>query len=304
MRWRKLGRIYAPAGLGDWALSHAAVPIALRLDSHRWRIYFSARDRRNRAHTGFFEIDLRRPARPLRVHERPVLSPGGLGAFDEDGAMGSWIVQGDERLLLYYTGWNLGVTVPFRNSIGLAESLNGGESFIRVSVGPLLDRSIHDPFFTANPCLLIENGRWRMWYLSCVTWEPASDGRPVHRYHIKYAESANSLEWRRRGCVCIDFQKPDEIALARPCVLRDGDRYRMWYSRRGPSYRIGYAESDDGLSWRRLDEKAGIDVSASGWDSEMIAYAFIFDAEGERYMLYNGNGYGATGIGMAVLEAD
>ena len=74
--------------------------------------------------------------------------------------------------------------------------------------------------------------------------------------------------------------------------------------RRGGSYRIGYAESADGLTWRRLDERAGIDVAPSGWDSDMIGYQFVFDAEGARYMLYNGNGYGATGIGLAVLEAD
>jgi hypothetical protein len=303
MRWRKLGRIYSPVELGDWAVSHAAVPIALRLESYRWRIYFSVRDRRNRAHTGFFEIDLRRPDRALRTCERPVLSPGGLGTFDEDGAMGSWIVEENGRLLLYYIGWNLGVTVPFRNSIGLAESRDGGESFTRVSVGPLLDRGIHDPCFAANPCLLIEEDRWRMWYLSCVAWEPGPEG-PLHRYHIKYAESADGIDWFRRGLVCIDFKGPDEVALARPCVLKDPDCYRMWYSRRGPSYRLGYAESTDGLSWQRLDEQAGLDVSASGWDSEMIAYAFVFDAEGQRFMLYNGNGYGMTGIGLAVLEAD
>src|SRR5688572_13786509 len=115
MKWRKLGRIYTPVELGDWAVSHAAVPIALRLDVHLWRIYFSARDRRNRAHTAFFEIDLRQPGQILRVCERPVLSPGVLGSFDEDGAMGSWIVRRDDRLLLYYTGWNVGTTVPFRN---------------------------------------------------------------------------------------------------------------------------------------------------------------------------------------------
>jgi hypothetical protein len=76
----------------------------------------------------------------------------------------------------------------------------------------------------------------------------------------------------------------------------------MWYSRRGESYRIGYAESADGLSWERRDAEAGIDVSSAGWDAEMICYPFVFDAEGERWMLYNGNGYGASGIGLAVLE--
>lgn len=301
MRWRKLGRIYAPLPLGDWAVSHAAVPIALRIDTHRWRIYFSSRDSRNRAHTAFFEIDLRRPDQTLRVSDRPVLFPGTLGAFDEDGAMGSWIVRDGDRLLLYYTGWNVGVTVPFRNSIGLAESHDGGESFQRISSGPVLDRGIHDPFFVANPSVLVQEGRWRMWYLSCVEWKAEMTG-PLHRYRIHYAESSDGVEWRRQGLVSIDFKNRDEIALSRPCVLDDADRWRMFYSHRGSSYRIGYAESADGRSWRRLDDETGIDISPSGWDSEMIAYGFVFDAEGQRYMLYNGNGYGATGIGLAVME--
>lgn len=303
MRWRKLGRIYAPVEVGAWAVSHASVPFALRLDIHRWRVYFSSRDRENRSHITFFEFDPRRPNRLLHIGKRPVLSPGGLGTFDDHGAMGSWLVQDGDRLRLYYQGWNLGVTVPFRNAIGLAESRDGGESFTRVSVGPVLDRNVHDPFFTAAPCVLVENGKWRLWYASCISWESRPEG-PLHRYLTKYAESDDGTEWRRRGLVCIDFKVSDEIALTRPCVLRRDGRYQMWYSRRGASYRIGYAESEDGLSWRRLDEEVGIDVSVSGWDSEMISYAFVFDAEGQRYMLYNGNGYGATGIGLAVLEAD
>jgi hypothetical protein len=36
----------------------------------------------------------------------------------------------------------------------------------------------------------------------------------------------------------------------------------------------------------------------------MIEYSFIFDHAGQRYMLYNGNGYGKTGIGLAVLDQD
>jgi hypothetical protein len=77
----------------------------------------------------------------------------------------------------------------------------------------------------------------------------------------------------------------------------------MWYSRRGSTYRIGYAESSDAIKWIRKDDEAGIDVSPEGWDSEMIEYPFVFDDSGRRYLLYNGNGYGATGIGWAVLES-
>ena len=54
----------------------------------------------------------------------------------------------------------------------------------------------------------------------------------------------------------------------------------MWYSYRGDAYRIGYAESVDGLEWERKDEEAGIDVSADGWDSEMIEYPCVFEHAG------------------------
>ena len=94
----------------------------------------------------------------------------------------------------------------------------------------------------------------------------------------------------------------EEYAISRPSVLKEDGLYKMWYSYRGQSYRIGYAESTDGLYWERKDEEAGIDASKSGWDSEMIEYPYVFDHKGERYMLYNGNGYGKTGIGLAVLE--
>jgi hypothetical protein len=85
----------------------------------------------------------------------------------------------------------------------------------------------------------------------------------------------------------------------------------MWYTRRGAAdyredpasaYRIGYAESPDGVRWTRMDERAGIDVSENGWDSVMIAYPFVYQHRGVKYMLYNGNGFGQTGIGYAVWE--
>lgn len=51
-----------------------------------------------------------------------------------------------------------------------------------------------------------------------------------------------------------------------------------------------------------MDEKMQFDVSLEGWDSEMIYYGHMFRYKDKLYMLYNGNGYGKTGIGLAVLE--
>jgi hypothetical protein len=195
-----------------------------------------------------------------------VLAPGPLGAFDDRGVTSSCLVRDGARVLLYYTGWSLGVTVPFYLSAGLAVSEDSGRSFERVSSAPLLDRSSADPYLTASPFVLRDGGSWRMWYVSGVGWE-LEDGVPRHRYHLRYAESDDALSWRREGRVVMDFAGPDEYAFGRPCVLKEDGHYRMWFCARGSSYHLGYAESDDGLSWRRADEVAELPTSASGWDS-------------------------------------
>jgi hypothetical protein len=300
MRWLKHGRIFAAPTHLDWVESHASVPCVLPLDEERVRVYFSARDRGGRSHVGWFDLDLLDPGRTLDVSETPVLSPGPLGSYDESGAMASWVLRADGTVWMYTIGWTLGVTVPFYNSVGLARSDDGGATFEKVSEGPLFSRDRIDPYFTASSCVLRDGPRWRMWYLSCTGWTPNPDG-PRHHYHIRHATSDDGQTWARPGTVCIDYGDPGEYAISRPSVIRDSDRYRMWYSRRGELYRIGYAESDDGLAWRRMDDQAGIDVSPEGWDAQMIEYPCVFDHRGRRWMLYNGDGYGATGIGLAEL---
>jgi hypothetical protein len=85
-------------------------------------------------------------------------------------------------------------------------------------------------------------------------------------------------------------------------VLRDGPVWYMWFAHKGDSYRMGYAESLDGLSWIRDDTYAGLDVSPDGFDSEMVEYAAVMAHGGRYLMFYNGNDYGRGGIGLAVEE--
>ena len=299
-RWRKLGLVYCPSGEQEWLRSHASVPIAEHIEGDTFRIYFSSRNQRNESHTAYVVVDLKDPRRILDLSLSPTLSPGELGGFDDSGAMATWLATHNGRKYLYYIGWNLGVTVPFRNSIGLAVSQDDG-SFKRYAQGPIVDRTSEEPHFVASCCVLPSVDRWRMWYLSCTGWMMRA-GKPEHRYHIKYAESVDGIHWQRAGVVAIDYVDEHEYAISRPSVVRDNDLWRMWFSCRGSAYRIGYAESHDGITWRRFDAKLGLGVSASGWDSDMVEYPFVFDHGGARYMLYNGNGYGRTGFGLAVLE--
>jgi hypothetical protein len=283
-------------------LTHAALPIVATLEGRR-RLLFSARDARGRASIGHAELSARDGELVAgEVAPVPLVEVGPLGAFDDTGVTGACLVEHEGRQHLYYSGWSLGRSVPFYLHVGLAVSDDGGRTFQRVSPAPILERNRVDPFLTASPCVLIENGLWRMWYVSATHWEGAR-----HYYHLRYAESVDGVAWNREGQVSIDFAGPHEYAIARPCVVRDEDRYRMWYSFRGASYKLGYAESDDGVHWDRrdadvqLDSPGVADDTRDAWDAEMQAYPLIFDAQGTRYMLYNGNGYGRTGIGYATL---
>jgi len=299
MKWQKVGLIFSPAGLCSWMVSHAANPVVLQLDEHLYRIYFACRDAENRSHVGYIEIDPCSPREILRVSSEPALAPGPLGYFDDHGVYAASLVEHDGVLFMYYTGWNPGPYPMYYPSVGLAVSEDTGRTFRKMSKAPILARSEYDPWFVSQPFVLVDNGIWRMWYISGIGGKIVN-GQLQSHYHTKYAESQDGVHWDRKGVVCIELL-PGERNIARPCVIKEGGRYKMWYPRNsGHGYRIGYAESDDGFTWARMDNQAGIDVSPSGWDSEAVTYPWVFIYAGKKYMLYNGNGFGREGIGIAV----
>jgi hypothetical protein len=301
MLWERCNLVFEPQQQYPWLQTHAALPVVDHIADDRYRVYFSGRDDKGRAQIGYFELAMLPSRTVLTVSPEPVIGLGLLGSFDDNGVTSSCIVTHGSRKYQYYTGWTLGVTVPFYFYVGLAISEDGGLSFHKVSPAPILERNALDPYLTASPSVLIEGDLWRMWYISCTGWA-IEHGILKHYYHIKYAESADGIAWKRTGHICIDYASSDEYALARPVVIKEGSGYKMWFSYRGTAYRIGYAESVDGLVWERNDQLGGLTPSGIGWESEMVEYGCVFDHNSKRYMLYNGNQYGATGIGLAVMR--
>jgi hypothetical protein len=301
VRWTKKGLLFAPDGSIPWMQTHAALPVIDPLGGDTFALYFSARDEQGRARIGRLDFDITDLSGSIRLYEQPAVDLGPLGAFDESGVTSACVVKGANIKRQYFSGWTLGRTVPFYFYIGAADSADGGLTWTKVSRAPVLGRDECDPFLTASPFVMVEDDLWRMWYVSCVRWE--MDGTaPKHYYHIKYSESSDGIHWTSERRVCIDFKSAGEYAIGRPCVLKENGLYRMWYCFRGDAYRIGYAESADGIAWTRTDEESGIDVSESGWDSEMVAYPWVFRHSGILYMFYNGNSYGKTGIGLAIAS--
>jgi predicted GH43/DUF377 family glycosyl hydrolase len=303
MNWEKLGLVYSAGGEQAWAQSHAFVPTATMLDEEHVRVYAAFLDRERVGRVGFVDLDARDPLRVLRVSDRPSLDIGVSGTFDDNGVTPVSIVEDDGKIFLYYVGWQLGTKVRYYLFTGLAVSEDGGESFQRCSQAAVLDRSDGELFVRAAVHVMRDEERWKMWYIAGDKWIEAH-GKQLPSYNMRYFESADKAVWPRQGMVCLDLANEDEFGFGRPFVIKAGNAYRMWYSIRTISkgYRLGYAESADGLSWQRKDDEVGIDVSESGWDSEMICYSCIQKTKYGAYMFYNGNNYGETGFGVAVLQ--
>jgi len=264
------------------------------------RVYFTGLDERNFGRTGYVELDAADPARVAYESPEPVLDLGELGSFDDCGATAFSIVHDGDRRLLYYQGWQRAERVPYLIFSGLAMGEGQEPRFEKHARTPVLDRTVDDPFLRGAPYAIAQDGGFRMWYVSGRGW-----ARDEHGLHydvaIRHATSPDGVRWEADQDPCVAPESPDEYGIGRPSVLFEDGLYRMWYAIRSFSepYRIGYAESPDGVSWTRRDAEAGIERSAEGWDSAMICYPNVVRVGERLLMFYNGNQHGASGFGYA-----
>lgn len=305
MIWKKIQQVFSPDNNYDWMVSHAANPVPYILDKKNQivRVFFTCRNINNLSHIGFVDVDFSDNYKIINISAQPVIKPGEAGLFDDSGTAMGCLVEKNNVLYLFYLGWNLKVTVPWLNTIGLAKASSIDGTFQKCSLAPLMDRSNEDPYSISYPSVLWDEGKYKMWYGSNLSW---GKDQSEMQHVIKYAESNDLINWIRTNQIHIPLIHKNEYALSKPWVTKSEEGFKMWYSYRAnenvETYRIGYAESADAKTWVRMDDKAGITVSSSGWDSDMICYPSVFTLNGKTYMLYNGNGYGKTGFGIAQLE--
>ena len=302
--WRPLGRIIAPEPKGDWWASHASYPTALSLSDETVRVFFSIRAGDNRSALAVVDLALEGERwTTLGPVRGPLLTPGPRGAFDADGVTVSSVVEHEGRLLAYYLGWTVGRGVPFTNFIGLAVADPVDLRFERWSPAPVVGRSRENPFTVGYPWVLREGNGFRMWFGTHLQWG-ATGLDMVHV--LKQARSGDGLTWGSDDRVVLPLAghaDAPEFALSRPAVIGEpGGGYSMWYARRRPNYELGYARSSDGETWSRADGAISFAGRPQAWEDAERTYPCVFDHGGRRYMLYNGNGYGRTGFGLALLE--
>lgn len=316
-RWKKLGLVFSPQTVTDrpWLKTFAQAPATLVFDDFV-RVYFSCRPPADAngqyvSYSAYVDLDRADLRKVLRVSEQPILSLGGLCEFDEFGTYPVSVIRHGDETRAYYAGWTRCESVPFNVGIGYATSHDSGVTFQKYGTGPILPYTIDEPFVLSGPKIRRFNGRWYLFYIAGRCWKRV-DGRPEPVYKIRMAHSDDGIHWHKHNQDLIESRIETDEAQASPDVIYANGKYHMFFcyrysaNYRGKTYgyRIGYASSTNLTDWVRDDSKAGLDVSAEGWDSEMLSYPHVLMLDGKTYLFYLGNQVGKDGFGLAELEGE
>jgi len=302
--WKKQGLLFKSNIVG---FTHGSHPCAIHVKDDIFILAFTCRDEQQRSHIFLSYATVFDGQMLLTGTPKMALVPGDKGYFDCDGVISVCFVKHNNRCFLYYVGWQNLPDGLWICDTGRAILDTDNLSLKKEFSGPVLGRDKSNPLFAAATAFHITGDIWHTWYNSGIKWEKTEQGWH-HHYGIHHAQSNNGIDWVCDPGLCIPFADEYEYAFGRPSVFFHDGIYFMWFAHRATkdiaTYRIGFASSTDGLQWNRDDALSGIDVSSEGWDSEMICYPYIFEHRGRLYMLYNGNDYGKTGFGLAILEEE
>lgn len=311
--WIKKGLVFKPNLTNyEWMHSYAQKPTVLILND-RLRVYFACRPKREEngnytSLTTFVDLDRNNPSKILYKHNQPILSLGNVGTFDQFGIVPGCVLPVANQVRFYYVGWMRAQAVPYTCAIGLAVSEDNGEHFRRIGEGPVLDRTLNEPYFFVSAYVIQEGGLFHMWYSSGIGWIKHK-GRMESLYKIMHATSMDGINWERESRFLLPTKTENECQ-AGPSVIKIGNRFHMWFCYRhginfrnsSGGYKIGYAWSDDLNDWHRDDDFGSLTCSSKGWDSQMVCYPCVIEVNENIYMFYCGNNFGQEGFGYAQLE--
>lgn len=142
--------------------------------------------------------------------------------------------------------------------------------------------------------VLKEGDTYRMWF----SWRPDRS--------IALVESKDGVTWSRPVIVIGPNDKTDwENELNRPVVIKNGDRYQMWYTgqARGKSW-IGYATSTDGMNWQRESDKPILSAEQAWEKVAVMCPHVIYDDKAGLYRMWYSGGeqYEPNAIGYATSK--
>lgn len=305
----KIGKVYSreSADQNSWWSSHTMAPAALRLNDEIIRVFLGCWDKQGISRIGYVDVLTSDPTEVVAIAEKPALEIGEDGCFDENGVFPGHVANVGDEVWLYYTGFQLGQKVRHYNFGGLAISRNGGRTFERYSKAPVLDRSDEGLMVRAGQSVIKESHSFYSAYSAGNGWmEVSGEQRPI--YDVFFQKSKDGKYFDKTGTRIVKCDLHVEHGLGRPQILKLGDEYYVFYTRRiisGMKYHMGCAKSVDLKTWKRCDSVLA-DIQHGGpgdFDSEMVYFPCVVPvSKGAGYLFYSGNYFGRDGLGVASLS--
>jgi len=299
MPWVKLGQIFSEKDLPQKNLSHSSNPTPVFITENIIRIFYSARDLMNRSSIYAFDFDIL-CMKIVKSYEQCFLKFGNSKTYYRSGiSLGGFYEFKKEKFILFM-GWENDQKNHWRGNLGRIRLCSNCKLLV-ADHNPLLKIDNIDPISFSYPCILPYKNKLYMWYGSTKTW----DGPNNEMIHIiNYAVSNDGTNWEKKG-QALPFKPGSYQAFSRPSVIKDKqNNLLMMFSYRPGNevkYNIGGAKSENGEDWNLELSNLSLKVSKDGWDSEMVEYPHLFEWRNDIYMLYNGNDFGKSGIGISIL---
>ncbi len=200
-----------------------------------------------------------------------------------------------------YKMWYCGL-VRGHSYIGYAES-EDGIHFKRMFKEPIMyPERPWEGASVMNPCVLYEDGLYRMWYSAGETYEPNVLG---------YAESEDGIRWRKINFnpifLCDENNVYEQARVGGCQVLKvDGEYYLFYIGYEDiDTARICLAKSKDGIiNWERSPMNPLIGPEKGSWDADACYKpTAVWNEESGKWMIwYNGRTSHNEFIGMAECE--
>ncbi len=282
----------------SWGKTHCMLPTPLKISKNKYRIFYATRNKNNQSCITFSEVEFNKKIKVINNISSISLSRGKLGCFDDNGVLPSSIIKKNNNFYMYYIGWQPRVTTRYSLIAGLSYSKNG-KKFKRIQNFPILKNNEKENIsILTAPFVLKVNSNYMMWYVSGIKWINLD----TPTYDIKLSLSKDGKKWFQTKKSCIRLKK-GERAVARPFVQYNNKKFKMWYSYESKvgSYKIGYAESFDGIKWTRNDKIISFSKKEKS-ATAMREYSIVLNFKDETFLLYNGDNYGKQGILYAKLK--
>jgi predicted GH43/DUF377 family glycosyl hydrolase len=230
-----------------------------------------------------------------------VLDKGTAGSWDDVAVRKPTVVYDGALYHMWFSGldganWRIGYAT---SSDGIAWAKYAGNSCLGTSGnGCVLDIG---PSGSWEDVGVVEAGAYYDGSMFHI-WYSGTDGS-VGR--TGYATSQDGINWTRCPAnPVIHEESPgfwDGLHAYTPMVIHDSGLYHMWYSGRdATNYRIGYATSPDGITWKKKPSTPAVDTGGAGsWEEWYVnGPSVIFNGTAYQLWYTGSNGVNAK-VGYA-----